>query len=78
MLYVLKVINMKKNLLYCSLVVVLFLSFTPNIVNAAAVPEGAVGEAIREMLGCPGGNKKCFSGTVSYNGLSFTGTWYMD
>ena len=69
---------MKKKLLCFSLFIAMFLSITPNVVKAAAVPEGAVGEAIREILGCPGGSKKCFSGTFSYNGIAFTGTWYME
>lgn len=36
------------------------------------------GESIREFLDCPGGNKQCFSGSVSYGGISVKGTWYLD
>lgn len=37
----------------------------------------SIGKEIRDFLGCPGGDNKCFSGKISYKGASFEGTWYL-
>lgn len=35
--------------------------------------DDSVGETIRELLGCPGGEKKCFSGKITVKGVEFEG-----
>ncbi len=52
-------------------------------VEALAAPQKAekkvetVADFMREYFGCPGGNNKCFTGSISYGGAAINGTWYM-
>lgn len=50
-------------------------------VEALAAPKAkkveTVADFMREYFGCPGGNNKCFTGSISYGGASINGTWYM-
>ena len=50
-------------------------------VEALAAPQAqkkieTVADFMREYMGCPGGNQKCFVGTIGYGGFFVSGTWY--
>lgn len=40
--------------------------------------DDSIGAAISEFLGCPGGEKKCFTGKVTIKGVEIEGTWYLE
>lgn len=48
-------------------------------VEALASDEGgdSVGDYVKRILGCPGGNAKCFSGEITVKGVTLSGTWYV-
>lgn len=42
-----------------------------------ALTEGeSIGDYVQNFLGCRGGSKKCFEGTISIKGVSVSGTWF--
>lgn len=55
----------------------MLMSTLPSIA-AKEESDDSIGALIREFLGCPGGEKKCFSGKIEYKGFILEGTWYMD
>lgn len=38
----------------------------------------SIGDKVRDVIGCPGGNAKCFSGEVTIKGVTVSGTWYIE
>lgn len=45
--------------------------------NVEALTEGeSIGDYVQNFLGCRGGSKKCFEGTISIKGVSVSGTWF--
>lgn len=38
----------------------------------------SIGDKVRDFIGCPGGNAKCFSGEVTIKGVTVSGTWYIE
>lgn len=69
---------MKKLFLVC--IAILAITSVPTIIAKPVNFQEAdsVGKTIRDLLGCPGGDNKCFSGKISYKGVSFEGTWYLE
>lgn len=52
--------------------------FKANVVALANdANESSIGETIREVLGCPGGQNKCFTGSVKVGPVETSGTWYL-
>lgn len=53
-------------------------SVSPIIANPTEMQEpDSIGKYVRDILGCPGGDNKCFSGELDIKGVSFKGTWYL-
>lgn len=50
--------------------------------NVEALADGgggvSIGDKVRDFIGCPGGNAKCFSGEVTIKGVTVSGTWYIE
>ena len=55
-------------------------SFLKENVEALADSGGmvSIGDKVRDFIGCPGGNAKCFSGEVTIKGVTVSGTWYIE
>lgn len=52
--------------------------FKANVVALAKdAKETSIGKTIRDVLGCPGGQNKCFTGTVKVGSVETSGTWYL-
>ena len=69
---------MKKIILVC-LAISAITSVSTIFAKPVAFQEAdSVGKMIRDFLGCPGGDNKCFSGKVKYKGVTFEGTWYLE
>lgn len=49
-----------------------------NVEALATGEQQGLMKYVCEYLGCCGGEKKCFTGSVSYGGASVSGTFYMD
>ena len=47
-------------------------------VEALADGENSPGEIVRKFLGCPGGERICFSGTITIGGVKIEGTFYLE
>ena len=44
--------------------------------NMEALTSGEDGHFWLDLFGCNGGNDKCFTGTLSFDGFEISGTWY--
>lgn len=93
-LFMLKIKMMKKRILiFASLAVAVVATWfvlgnqpekdlTSRNIEALAGPTGPSGGGPAgnpgDFIGCPGGNKKCFTGSISYGGGTISGTWYQD
>lgn len=52
--------------------------FKANVVALAEdANEMSIGKTVRDVLGCPGGQNKCFSGSVKIGSIETSGTWYL-
>lgn len=68
---------MNKIFIICFIVSTI-VSLSPMIANPTEMQDpDSIGKAVRDFLGCPGGDNKCFSGSFSYKGVEFEGTWYL-
>ena len=68
---------MKKYFVYLCFVMFMLVSVIP-IFAADEEADDSIGATIREFLGCPGGEKKCFTGKVTIKGVEIEGTWYLE
>ena len=52
--------------------------FKANVVALAKEADStSIGETVRDVLGCPGGDRKCFKGKVEVGPVKVSGTWYL-
>lgn len=68
---------MKKCLILFGVIAFMSVASIP-VFAADEETDDSIGAQVRDFLGCPGGNKKCFTGKFDFKGVSFEGTWYLE
>ena len=67
---------MKKKVFYLLLLAFVGSMGTQVYAKAEVESEETVRDYVEKYLGCNGGEMKCFTGELSFKGISVSGTWY--